>query len=75
MLETDYHRISSTKISYTINVDNTILLDIDKNGKIVGIETIGKQFSLEVALKILESFTYPEIITLPTGRPIMFKDK
>lgn len=71
--EYQYFALSTNKIFKTVNLDNTILLDLDVDGKIVGIETVGKKFSLEIAVEILKSFVYPEVITLPTGKPIMFK--
>lgn len=68
-----YYRISNEMVISTHNIDNNILVDVDKDGKIIGIETIGKEFSLEVVVEIIKSFIYPEVITLPTGKPIMFK--
>lgn len=68
-----YFRISDEMVVATHNVDNTILIDIDTHGKVIGIETLGKDFSLEEAIEVIKSFTYPEIIVLPTDKPIMLR--
>jgi len=68
-----YFAISTNKVFSTITIGNIILIDVDKDGKIAGIETIGKEFNEEVMMEIIRSFVYPEVITLPTGKPIMFR--
>jgi len=66
-----YFAISINKVFSTITIGNNILVDVDKDGKIVGIEMIGREFNEEVMVEILKSFVYPEAITLPAGRPLI----
>jgi len=68
-----YFAISINRIFNSITIGNNIVIDVDKDGKIIGIETIGREFDEEVMMEIIRSFVYPEAIILPTGRPLVLE--
>lgn len=68
-----YFALSINKVFSTICLTNAILIDVDKDGKIVGIETIGKEFNEEVMMEIIRSFVYPEAIHTPNWQTIGFR--
>lgn len=59
---TGYYHLTGERIAWTREiVQDSVLVDLDRDGRVVGIETIGKGLDLDAAIKIIRAGRFDDV--------------